>query len=88
MYSYMRIIVCFSISLSADVDYTNIPPSGAVSLVFDPLNSVRSVNITIINDAALERDEIFFGELTTTFSTVALNLQQANIFIIDGTRKS
>ena len=83
-----RLLLLFSISLSADVDYDNIPPSEAVELVFDPSNSERSVTISIIDDTLLERVEFFFGELTTTFSTVILDPRQANISIIDDDGKS
>ena len=78
-----------TISLSADVDYINIPPSEPIPLVFGPSNDERSVNISIINDFLFELPvEIFFGELTTTLSTVILNPQQANISILDDDGKS
>ena len=72
---------------SADVDYDDIPPSESISLVFDPVNSVRTVDIDIIDDDALEPIEVFFGELSTTFSTVVLDPQRANISIIDNDGK-
>ena len=83
-----HILFVLSISLSAENDYDDTSLSEAVQLVFDPFNPWGSVNITINNDTLLEEVEFFFGELTTTFSTVILDPQQANISIIDDGRKS
>ena len=45
------------------------------------------VDIGIIDNPPLEPIEVFFGELTTSFSTVELDPQRANISIIDNDGK-
>ena len=72
---------------SAGEDYVEIPPSEPVVLQFDPSNSERMVDIGIIDNPPLEPIEMFFGELTTSFSTVELDPQRANISIIDNDGK-
>ena len=80
----MLIIALVAINFSsADVDYDNIPPSVAAPLVFDPLNNMRTVNITVLDNPPLEPIEFFFGELSTFTDAVVLDSQQANISITD-----
>ena len=75
--SIINIAINFS---SADLDYDNMP---AVRLQFEPFHTVNTVDIAIMDNPSLEPIELFFGELTTTLSTVVLDPQRASISIID-----
>ena len=63
---------------SADpVDYVAV----SVDFTFDPGNSRRCVDVSIVDDDILEATENFFGDLTTTDPAVTLNPDRAQVDI-------
>ncbi len=56
---------------------------GPITLQFDGSSTNRTVRITIIDDAILEDNESFFGNLATTDAAVTVDPDEAEATIIE-----
>ncbi len=56
---------------------------GPITLQFDGSSTSRTVRITIIDDAIVEDDESFFGNLATTDAAVTVDPDEAEATIIE-----
>ena len=67
-----------SATSSAPADFLAVP---GLLVVFDQVTNVREVNVTIINDAILEANENFFGNLMTADGAVSLSPASAEVVV-------
>ena len=76
----MSAVFVFVFSLSDSLDYV---PKNMSEVTFAPNETVKTVQVTIVNDNTTESQEMFSGRLTSVSPIVYIGQGEADVLIVD-----